>query len=405
MQKLLSRFSLLMLFSVFLLFSCNNEDDDLQTTPSSLVFTNKLPEGLQEATIIELNYTFKELNSGKITEASVKGAKELILQLPTGSYEISVTGQINYKFEGSSFTKDVVGYSASEAITKEDKTKTIQLFVKSSKGDLLIEELFFTGTLSPEGKQYIGDKYFKIYNNSDEVLYADGLLIIQSEFSTVEKQDYKPNIMSTDFAAGSIVMLPGSGKEYPIKPGEHIIIAEDAINHKEFNSNSIDLSKANFEIYYDDMDDVDNPAVKNIIPVFSTMVMHNRGFTSYALARLPENVSVDQYMDQYEYEYEYDFVYDGETFPMSNVAYKIPNDWIIDAVNLSVESEFQWIVTAPSLDRGWTYSGTRDGDSSRYGKAVRRKTLTTNANGNKILVDTNNSTLDFIPQIKASLFN
>lgn len=405
MQKLLNRFSLLMLFSVFLLFSCNNDDDDFKSPSSSLVFTNKLPEGLQDATIIQLNYTFKELNTGKVTEASIRGTKELTLQLPTGSYEVSVTGQINYQFEGNSFTKDVVGYSASEAITAEDKNKTIQLFIKSPKGDLLIEELFFTGTLTPEGKQYNGDKYFKIYNNSDEILYADGLLIVQSEFLTVEKQEYRPNIIATDFAAGSIIMLPGNGKEYPIKPGEHIIIADDAINHKEYNSNSIDLTKANFEIYYDEMDDVDNPAVKNTIPVFSTMIMHNRGFTSYALARLPENLSVSQYMAQYEYEYEYDFVFNGEVYPYSNEAYRIPNSWIIDAVNLSVSTQFQWILTAPSLDTGWTYSGTTDHDSSRYGKAVRRKTLSTSTNGNKILVDTNNSTLDFMPQIKPSLFN
>jgi len=404
MQKLLSRFGLLTVLSAFLLFSCNNNDDEVIRS-SSVTYSSILPDGIQSAEVLQLNYTFKELNTGKVTEHTVNGNKDLTIDLPTGSYEISVSGQIKVQLDGSESTEDVVGYISSEAITATDKNKTIQLFVKVAKGDLIFEELFFTGTLSPEGKQYNGDKYFKIYNNSDETLYADGLLIVQSEFLTVEKQEYRPNIMSTDFAAGAIIMLPGNGKDFPIEPGKSIIVAEDAINHKELNPNSIDLRTANFEIYNDDMDDVDNPSVKNTLPIFSNMIMHNRGFTSYVLARLPEGMSTAQYLAQYDYTYEYDFVFGDDSFPMSNDAYRIPNNWIIDAVNLSVNSEFQWIVTAPSLDAGWTYSGTVDRDSNRYGKGVRRKTLSTSANGNKILIDTNNSTRDFSAQIKPSLFN
>lgn len=404
MQKLLSRFGLLTVLSAFLLFSCNNNDDEVIRS-SSVTYSSILPDGIQSAEIVQLNYTFKELNTGKVTEHIVNGNKDLTIDLPTGSYEVSVSGQIKVQLDGSESTEEVVGYISSEAITATDKNKTIQLFIKVAKGDLILEELFFTGTLSPEGKQYNGDKYFKIYNNSDETLYADGLLIVQSEFLTVEKQEYRPNIMATDFAAGAIIMLPGNGKDFPIEPGKSIIVAEDAINHKELNPNSIDLRTADFEIYNDDMDDVDNPSVKNTLPVFSSMIMHNRGFTSYVLARLPQGINIDQYLAQYNYTYEYDFVFGEDSFPMSNDAYRIPNNWIIDAVNLSVNSEFQWIVTAPSLDAGWTYSGTVDRDSNRYGKGVRRKTLSTSANGNRILVDTNNSTRDFSAQVKPSLFN
>lgn len=63
----------------------------------------------------------------------------------------------------------------------------------------------------------------------------------------------------------------------------------------------------------------------------------------------------------------------GNTYPMSDDGYKIPNSWILDAVNCSIKSEFVWLVTSPSLDLGWTYCGTVDKDASRYGKSVRRK--------------------------------
>jgi hypothetical protein len=39
---------------------------------------------------------------------------------------------------------------------------------------------------------------------------------------------------------------------------------------------------------------------------------------------------------------------------MDETAVKILNEWITDAVNLSVQDSYQWVVTSPSLDMGWT---------------------------------------------------
>ena len=35
----------------------------------------------------------------------------------------------------------------------------------------------------------------KIYNNTDHVLYADGLTLLESEFTTTIKYNYTPDIM------------------------------------------------------------------------------------------------------------------------------------------------------------------------------------------------------------------
>ena len=76
--------------------------------------------------------------------------------------------------------------------------------------------------------------------------------------------------------------------------------------------------------------------------------------------------------------------------------YKIPNKWVLDAVNLCVESEYEWNVTSPALDRGWTYCGKVNSDKTRYGKSVRRKVLS-----GITLQDTNDSSVDFLPEQKA----
>ena len=84
------------------------------------------------------------------------------------------------------------------------------------------------------------------------------------------------------------------------------------------------------------------------------------------------------------------------TFPMSQTSYKLPNKWIVDAVNCSVEAKYAWNVTSPELDRGWTYCGTMDKDKSRYFHSVRRKMLYLK-DGRPVLKDTDNSTEDFNP--------
>ena len=77
----------------------------------------------------------------------------------------------------------VKGYKESVNLVGTTSADNIKLFLFNSKADFVIEEVYFAGSTTPEGKQYSGDQYFKIYNNSDSVLYADGLVILESAFT------------------------------------------------------------------------------------------------------------------------------------------------------------------------------------------------------------------------------
>ena len=219
------------------------------------------------------------------------------------------------------------------------------------------------------------------------MLYADGLVLADSEFLTVTKRDYTPNIMAEAFTAGSMVQIPGNGTQYPVQPGASIVIAEQGINHKENNPNSIDLSKADFENFYPPrVKDVDGVGVTNNINLHGIFIFNNRGNRSYVIARFPEGTATATL--QYDYEYKV------ATKLMQRQALKIPNNWIVDAVNLSTKTGFEWIVTSSSLDSGWAYVANDEKDTSRYGKSVRRKVLS-EKNGKPIFKDTNDSTEDF----------
>lgn len=269
---------------------------------------------------------------------------------------------------------------------------------------LLITEIFFTGTTTPEGKQYSDDQYVKIGNNSNETLYLDGYAFAETAFLSTDKQAYTPDIMADTTTIGAIYLFPGSGQDYPIAPGEEVLVAVNAINHKEVNPKSFDLSKAAFEFYDEssnpNFQDSDNTKVANMVNWYdysaSYWGMHNRGFKSYVLAK-PE-VSQEEYVNKYKYTYTYTFTFNEYSFPMDGEGYKLPNTWITDAVGLSVAAAWEWNVLAPTLDSGWAHCGSVDRDKTRYNLSVIRKK---NAEGK--WADTNNSTEDFLSDATASM--
>ena len=422
------------LFASVQFFSCSKDSNEIEI--NEVQTSVKAPEGIEEYTLEDVVVTFTEVNTGIITKKTINSTNktavskvasinvgtinnsgtnnnvvklsstgsqslnDLASNLPTGSYNITLEGKIKYFKDGQEITSKVKGYKSGVVLSSTNREIELDLFISDETASLILKEIYFTGSITPEGKQYNGDKYFIIYNNSDETLYADSLIISEAGFLSTTKREYIPDVMNEAFTAGSIIMVPGTGKQYPILPGKQIVIANNAINHLEYNANSIDLRDADFEIELLSSINVDNPEVTNMISLNGAMTMHNRGFKSYVLARLPKGMTIDEYKTEQRYTYGYLNAAGNLT---NSSAYKIPNSYIIDAVNLSVAAKFEWILTSPQLDMGWTYCGKVDSDATRYGKSVIRKVLTTNPDGRVIYQDTNNSTVDFIAEATPSL--
>ena len=376
---------------VFMLFICAGfiactDDDKVKITEFTLTLTE--PEDLNVTSISDLHVTFKNVNTGKQTTNTMTGTTGKIT-LNEGLYNITVEGKMNYIVDEKTVEGQVKGYKESVNLVGTTSADNIKLFLFNSK---------------PEGKQYLADQYIKIYNNSDSVLYADGLVILESAFKTSQKYDYTPDIMSRAMAVQCVYAIPGNGKDYPVQPGKSLLICDKAIDHREANSNSFDLSNADFE-WYDDSDknpDIDNPQVTNLDKIYSytktTWSLHNQGLCAYAIARL--QVDKNTFLTDYTYKATYINVI-GES--QDKNAYQVPNAWIIDAVNISNKAQYAWNVVDASLDMGFTYCGEVALDKNRYNKSVRRKVLSTTPDGRKILKDTNNSTEDFEAKATPSL--
>lgn len=370
--------------------SCKNDDDVINSVVATRNLTLQLqkPDNVTDIQYGTITLTLTELNRNEKVERVFTNLSqnELTLPLLMGSYEVHIAATVTYTINGETVAGEMSAF-VNKVDLLNNSSFPISLSIKAKGNDFIIEEIFFAGTATPEGKQYFGDQYIKLYNPTDRVLYADGLVLADSEFLTVTKRDYTPNVMAEAFTAGSMVQIPGTGTQYPVQPGKSIVIAEQGINHKENNPNSIDLSKADFENFYPPrVKDVDGVGVTNNINLHGIFIFNNRGNRSYVIARFPEGTTTTTL--QYDYEYKVG------TRLMQRQALKIPNNWIVDAVNLSTKTGFEWIVTSSSLDSGWAYVANDEKDTSRYGKSVRRKVLS-EKNGKTVFKDTNNSTEDF----------
>lgn len=275
-------------------------------------------------------------------------------------------------------------------------------------GALVFQEIFYTSNaLASTGKPATahGDQYFMITNNSDDAVDISGLMIMEAKInSTTENIEYTDDIRSSYTPVQTVYCIPADNGKI-LGPGEYIIVANNAQDH---TPDSFDLTAADYE-WFDEstvssMTDIDNKEVPNLDIWFtytkSLWILHDRGFLGYAIAMPPADMTKEQFLATYKWEGTYiNHTPKGDyTMKITN-AYKVPNDWVVDAVNLSVPGSFYTPSFGATVDAGWTYCGSMDQDPDRYGKCVQRKY----ADDGMTLVDTNNSTNDFIPNATPSL--
>lgn len=401
-NKLYRNFAALAVFCIAV-SSCNEyKEDGTETRTVSHRLSLNMPLNIKDATLTEGTAVLTNIRTREQynVESFTPSDKGFIadISLPEGNYNIAVKGTISYQLNKQSIEAKVKANRENVAIGEvEQKTTTdIALNVYSAQEGFVISEIFFTGTTTPDGFMYTDDQYIKIGNNSDTTMYADGIAFIESFFTSDDKHDYQPNIMDEAMTIVAIYVVPGTGRDVPVRPGEELLIALTAIDHRPINPNSFDLSKADFEIYdkcSHPEGDQDNPKVPNLVNWYAnfegTFVMHTRGVKSYALAR--PMVDMKTYMTKFRYKFGYIFRQGDFVVPMDEREYFMPNAWIIDAVNLAVPTVHEWNLVSPTLDKGFTYCGHVDFDETRYNKSVIRK-----KEGRK-WIDTNNSTEDFLP--------
>ena len=270
-------------------------------------------------------------------------------------------------------------------------------------GSFVIEEVFFSGFMLEDGQNndaMDGDQYFKITNNTDKMLYADGLIICKNIVGS-QNGGYAYYLIDDDLSGDILVQdlfqFPGDGADVPVLPGQSLVVAFAAQDFATENGKGVDLSQADFEIFDGEELDVDNPDVPNMKILLKSSAsfsfLHNRGYESYALVKFPDGVTEESFMTNNAFTGTSSFWMGGEILipnePYDEGSYLIPNAWVVDGINCGVEEDYGNPAFNATIDAGYTGCGKVDKDPDRFGKSALRKST------DGKLVDTNNSTNDF----------
>lgn len=320
------------------------------------------------------------------------------IELPSGEYNVSVIMTLNEdpneNIQSFNGVKNSVGVYSKENVD-------VELF-PIIPSELIFKEIYYSMTKTNTNAQYLYDQFYEIYNNTNEVQYLDNCLLARHQGSgsavipcrwVDENGDILKEYPTESYIAAFIG--DGSGKTYPLQPGNSVVVAFQARNHKtSSNPNSVDLSGANYEVNISawKTDYVNNPNVEDMT------IIEKVGEASYAfwmlpysgtgtiLAKFPDNIDLKEYVKD---------MANWKTIPFqtsdTELYLMIPQDYVKDGVNIvGVDPAKRQVQLRAEVDAGMVTN------SEVYnGKSIKRKVIK-EENGRIIYQDTNNSSNDFL---------
>lgn len=395
-----------LLLGLAVLTACDKKSEE-NATPVKVTITANAPSVLKDAQLVDIKGSLAK--EGETVECTAD-RNVLTAEVLSGRWELSVTAR--YKELGKSGTVSA-SYTGPISVEREalnGQPHSVQLSYTPSnfRDGFVITEIFATGTTDPYDKKYMHDKYLIIANASaDKTLYLDGYLLLQSEFLSSLKKKCTPEVpLESSMVVKTIYQFPGGGTDYPVQPGEQIVVCQSAINHQEANALSMDLSKAKFEWLDDNAlhnlpnPFPNNPSVPNMKHIFTKQkrgksgqtywVMNNQESETFAIGKF-KGVTPEEYLADGKNSFNYTWEYKGKTMGADDPKPLLfPNEWVEDAVSLGIAGHTEWHVVSSQLDVGSISASASKNDNNRFFKSVQRKQ---NADGS--WVDTNNSTNDF----------
>lgn len=322
--------------------------------------------------------------------APMIGGKAHISGVLPGIYSINISG----KTEGPDGQVSYPNGSLLNFPLLESKSEVELDVVNGRLSPLVFKEIYYCG--SP--KRYFRDQFYEIYNNSDEVCFLDGLYfcVLYPGKATTKLPIWPKEDAGKYLYTDRVWRFPGTGEEYPLKPGESCVISQFAANHQLsiYNPNSpIDGSSSEFEFNMFNKKFPDQPAYDMIhifndgkeamgrVPQYLTTIFGG----AYVLFKVPKGENYDPVNDPSLQ------AKDLSDKKRNTIYAKIPVEYVLDGVEaVSKETEINAKRMPSFIDAGITYVG-----NTYIALGVARKKIGQRPDGTPLLQDTNNSTNDF----------
>lgn len=373
-----------LLLCLFALLSC--EDDD---SNSLCNLTVQLTSEKSEIKLNGFEVSITDLKSGHVQSSTSDETGVAVFQIPMGSY--SITAELK---------KDGVCtyYGRQENYTVGNPEATVSVAVAPIESMLdktfVLDELYFNGNSNGDYDYTYYEQYFTIRNVSDQPLFADGLSFgITGDLNIIDEKNEMNALLPDIVVLSQFYTIPGDGTTYKVEPGESLVVAFSAINHKEGGDkpNSLDLSGADFEIFVQGGMTANNPEVPDMIvnyTAFQAFSWQYSGASPVVLFRLKEDS--ESFINKNKQE----FFNPASSGTMRQDFIKLPTELIIDAVETCVADELYHKVLPNTVDRSAIgIPGTGMLGDGFYGHFIQRKQIT--ENGKNTVQDTNDSENDF----------
>lgn len=380
--------------------SCKEDDKEISTVDTVTVTVN-MPSDFPSSAAYQGEVTLQDRNSTRSYTVTAVNGKAVFNDVMFGIYDASAAATLTHDEFASAAPELAANFSGSISLNGNltmlsliDQTASAEQFeinlTWAVPGNLVISKIYSFGTTNLNDKVYNLDKYWEIYNNSDQVQYVDGLYLGEAYGSAVSPSVYPDVATDQCCYLQRVVRFPGDGTQYPVEPGKSIVVAMNAKNHidSEVITQTVDLSDADFECYVENSTSffpADNASVPNLEQVYGANTYAAKfGASQGAIIVLFEMDDIDNAekvlapgTDAY-----------GATYAYYCLA--VPNSKVIDAVDCY----------RVSLDTRKSKHLPTDVDASnaaidQKGIADRRVAYVT-PDGRKVLQDTNNSSQDFV---------
>ena len=265
------------------------------------------------------------------------------------------------------------------------------------------------------------DQYITIYNPSKQTLYLDSMAIVTNQIDPRVIFEFAPgdNFVNSYYGVNSIMCFPGKGHDYPVKPGQTIVIANHAIDHakdyekylddngenlKEYEGidQFLDLSKADFE-WSPSTDKNNNPNVPDLMPITPGRAISTISeAVGLALVRLPWSPATFAQYEKRNAEADkkakvknpVHYINVTNTDFADFIAVEIPFNNVIDCMTICPRKRF--LMKPSKLDKG--FLGVTEENFSSYNNENLLKVMGLSLQrkfDGKGFVDTDNTTTDF----------
>lgn len=374
------------------------EAGDLNLVRISMVYPDGLEMG-QEAVI-----GIEEVSGITSSRIYPEGSSTITTYLPNGIFRISARDRQD----------DIILNATIDNYVISGKDANVEMVLKKSKaGAIVIKEIYCGGcSMAPvKDDNYQFDKYVILHNNSIDTYYLDGLCMGTLEpYNSNASNKWLSNGQLPDFlpVIQAVLMMPGSGQDYPLAPGEDAILAIcGAIDHSQEYPLSVNLNRPDVFALYDPVlfsNTKYHPAPGPLVSAdrYIKIVIKMGQANAYTLSvnsptfilfRTPEGTDI------------YDYVADNANIHQapgsSDKVVAVPFSWVLDGAEVFNGSSTGNQKRLPEvIDAGAvSLSETAKGHTlMRYVDEQASMDL-----GFEVLVDTNNSTEDFYERDTQSL--